>query len=121
LTEGQQGQLYKKLDNFPALHRSVCPKCGILVDSANLPTFGQEEWIGKIKQSLDIAKADINQAVTAHLDNLIEEWRKYLATHNDDFDRAIAKCYIDAYLSIKHNIQEHDAFNLKKWFGSAEL
>ena len=49
----------------------------------------------------------LQKKIVSHLDMLIEHWRKQP-------EHEAAKIIVDAYLSLKHNILEHDAFGVEE-------
>lgn len=65
---------------------------------------------------LDEAKAEIFASINAHIERLVEHWKSQ-QVGTEGLEKFKQQCYVDAYLCIKHNILDEDAFKLRKWFG----
>lgn len=75
--------------------------------------------IGNFHDLVDEAKKDIEDAITKHLEDLIDAWKNLDKTKIPHMVEKYQQVYIDAYSCILHNHKEHDVFKVKKWFGDS--
>ena len=91
------------------------------------PKIKPEHWgawtieglvVYEVVDMLKEAKKDIYESIESHIHQLIEFWEDDEV--NPEILREVKTYYIDAYVSLLHNHNDHDSFKIKKWFGIVE-